>query len=404
MAIHGPSWGEIDYGRFKLLEAGGISEQSDGSIVLQGQESSPPATVAQCKVLHEQVLGLQAGRVYAVQFSDKSDRNGYYEVESTNAEMQNYQGEVVTTNWSTNLTRLGSDKDVDLQSRLTATVRVNDFSATGERWHAPAIGHYSYWTGSTAPTSMTRTGADGSMTVYRSVPANVSPRWGCAVANYKQGRVRVSDTRLVGSGAEVEGTNTELGTLTWSMANGLVNLAPTSTAGTFDVQTYSGSAYHSKLWKVTVAGTAPTWNAATVLRNDPEMCVVRLVASQSPGRVSLDMTLRRGSRAVEAYLQSGSSATHVVQLVTAETNVNTAASGYLTATSNDSDGNRFICGSAKTFTGSTNGSMTKSSTTFFDFFLGAVVGGGSAVSGDTAPDVFKQYIGSMAESTYIVRR
>lgn len=404
MAIHGPAWGEINYGRFKLLEAGNISEQSDGGVTLQGQESSPPATIAECKVLHAQVLGLQTGRVYAVQFSDKADRNGYYEVESSTAEMVNYQGEVVTTNWTTNLTRLGSDKEVDLQSRLTATVRVNDFSASGERWHAPAISHYSYWTGSTSPTSMTRTGADGSMTVYRGVPANVSPRWGCAVANYSKGRVRVSDTRLAASGAEVEGTNTELGTLTWSLSNGLVNVSPTATAGVLNVQSYSGGAYRSKLWRVTVASAGPTWESASVLRNDPEMCVVRLVASQSPGRVSLDLTLRRGSRVVEGYLQSGSSATHGVALTAAETNVNTAASGYLTATSNDADGNRFIGGSARTFTGSTNGTLTKAATTSFDFFLGAVVGGGSAVSGDAAADLFKQYIGSLAESTYVVRR
>jgi hypothetical protein len=399
MAIHGPDWGEIDLGRFRLLEAGSISEQSDGTVTLQGQESSPPATVAECKALHEQVLGLQAGRIYAVQFTDKADRNGYYEIESSSAEMVNHQGEVVTSNWTANLNRLGSDKEVDLQSRLTATVRVNDFSASGGRWHAPSIGHYSYWTGSTSPTSMTRTGVDGSMTVYRGVPASVSPRWGCAVADYSKGRVRVTDERLVAAGSEVEGTKAELGTLTWSLSNGLVNVSPTATAGVLDVQAYSGSSYHSKLWRVTVASSGPTWNSASVLRNDHEMCVVRLVASQSPGRVSLDLTLRRGSRVVEGYLQSGSSATHGVALVSTETNVNTAASGYLTATSNDGDGNRFICGSARTFTGSTNGSLTKSSTTSLDFFLGAVVGGGSAVSGDTASNLFSQYIGSMAEST-----
>ncbi|MEU5197292.1 hypothetical protein AB0G86_25125 [Streptomyces scabiei] len=134
------------------------------------------------------------------------------------------------------------------------------------------------------------------------------------------------------------------------------------------------------------------------------MVVVRLVASRSPGRTQLDLTMHRGSRVVEGYLQSGSSATLVTQLVSAETNVNTAASGYLTATSNDADGNRFVCGSARTFTGSTNGTLTKSSATFLDFFIGAVIGGGSAVSGDAATDIRNQYIASMAESTYVVRR
>lgn len=404
MATRGPGWGNIDFGRFTLIEAGGLSEQNDGTVTVEGQESSPPGSVAECQNLHEQVLGLQTGRIYATQFTDKANRNGYYQITGTTANMMDYQGEVVSTNWSVSMSRMGSDAELDIQSRITGLTRSNDFGLSGERWHAPAGGHYSYYTGTASPSMLTRTGADGAMTIYRSIPNGISPRWGCAVENFKKGRVRITDSRLVGTDNEIEGINRELGPGSWSLSNGLVNVSPSVSAGVLDVQAYSGAAYHSKAWRVTVAGAAPVWESASILRNDHEMCVVRLVASRSPGRSTLDLSLRRGSRALEAYVQTGSSATLGVALVSAETNVNTAASGYLTATSNDADGNRFVCGSAKTFTGSTNGAMTKSAATAMDFFLAGVIAGGSAVSGDAATDIRNQYIAAVAESTYVVRR
>lgn len=407
MSTYGPDWGVIAIDRFTVVEnltadeSGGV----DRKVSLEGQESSPPSTTDECVNHHEQVKAMEAGKLVPVVFTDKTGSNGYYTVDSSSSTLTDYQGELQMADWKISLNRMGSESEVDLQSRLTGAVRRNDFSLTGEKWHAPSIGHYAYYTGSTSPSIMTRTGADGAMTVYRNVPANVSPKWGCPVEDYNGGRVRVIDYGLVGSGSELEGVDRPVGVATWSLGNALVNVTPTSSAGVLDVQAYSGGAWHSKLWRLTLAGSpVAAWDSASLLRNDQEQCVVRLVASRSPGRVVLDLTLRRGSRVLEGYLQSGSSATLGCALATAETNVNTSASGYMTATANDADGNRFVCGSARSFTGSTTGAITKSSATFLDFFLGAVIAGGSAVSGDTATDLRNQYIGALAESTHAVKR
>ncbi|MGW3821795.1 hypothetical protein ACWEAF_05670 [Streptomyces sp. NPDC005071] len=364
-------YGDLQLGRLLLRETFKAGEASSDSrtMELEGQESSPPLTRAALVWRHDNLCALDQGCILPVTWTDKPERNGYYQVGNASADYTEYRGEVVTSDWKVSLTRLGSDAETDLQSRLTGVVRANDFSLAGERWHAPPIGHYGYYTGSSNPTTMTRTGLDGAMTVYRSVPANVSPRWGCAPTNYLTGRVR-----LTSSGAELCGTDQSLPSTGWALTNGLVNVT-TSASGTLDVQAYTDGAWRSKLWNVSVAGSASSitsWDGATLLRNDPEQIVLRLTKSLNPGRATLDLALRRGSRFVEGYLQVGTSATLTAYRSTLETNTSAAASGYVTAAADDADGSVFAIGSARSFTAHTSGGITKGSTTSLDFWIGTV--------------------------------
>ncbi|MGR4847916.1 hypothetical protein [Streptomyces sp. LARHCF252] len=394
-------WGTITVGRISLRETFPVAETGgpEPTLSVEGQEASPDLSRAELYQLHENILALEQGKVLPVTFTDKPERDGYYTVTANSANVTEYAGDLVLCDWKLGLKRVGAENETDLQSRLSGAVRANDFSLAGEKTHAPALSHYGYFTGATSPSSMTRTGQDGSLTVYRNVPVGVSPRWGATAAGALTGRVRVNS-----NGYELEGCSHSMAWDDWTLSNGLVNISPNASAGVLNVSAYSSGGFHAKQWAVTVASAGPVWDSASILRNDLEMCRVRLTASRSPGRVVLDLTLRRGSRLLEGYLQSGSSSTLGLALVPTETNVNTAASGYLTATANDADGNRFVCGSARTFTGSTTGAMTKTSTATLDFFLGAVVGGGSAGSGDAALDLRNQYIGFMAEQTYGVKR
>lgn len=402
MSLYG--WGDLTLGRIPLRETFVATEGGgDGrSLDLEGQESYPPLTRAQVIARHDGINSLIPGQVIPVTFTDKPERNGYYTVKTSGSTYTEQRTELVTADWKVSLDRVGSDSETDLQSRLTGAVRLNDFSLTGERWHAPPIGHYGYYTGATNPTTMTRTGADGAMTVYRGVPANISPRWGCAPTSYLTGRVKVTTT----GSQEVYGVDVPLAATGWALSNGLVNVTPSASA-TLDVQAYTGGAYHSKLWNVSVAGSGSSitsWDGATLLRNDPEMAIVRLVKSQSPGRATLDLTLRRGSRFVEGYLQLGTSATLAAYRSTVETNTSFAASGYVVATSNDADGNKFVAGSARTFAAHTNGGVQKAATTSLDFWIGVAAGGSSAVSGDAATDLRNMYVACMPEAVYGVRR
>lgn len=402
MALY--NWGDIQLGRIPLRETFAAAESGGETrgLDLEGQESYPPLTRAQVVARHDGINALTVGQCIPVTFTDKPERNGYYTVKSAGSTYTEHLNERVTADWKVSLERLGSDAETDLQSRLTGAVRLNDFSLTGERWHTPPIGHYAYYTGSTNASTMTRTGADGAMTVYRGVPANTSPRWGCAPTDYLDGRVKVTTT----ASQEVYGVDVPLAATGWALSNGLVNTTP-GASGTLDVQAYTGGAWHSKEWNVSVAGSGSSitsWDGATVLRNDPEMCILRLTKGLNPGRATLDLTLRRGSRFVEGYLQTGTSATLAAYRQTLEANTSFAASGYVTATSNDADGNRFATGSARSFTAHTNGGVIKSATTAMDFWIGVEAGGSSAVSGDAATDLRNQYTACMPEAVYGVRR
>ena len=405
MAQYG--WGDLQLGRIPLRETFVATEAGGGdgrSLDLEGQESYPPLTRAQVIARHDGINSLTVGQVVPVTFTNKPERNGYYTVSSSSSTYTEYLNSMVTADWKVSLDRVGSDSETDLQSRLTGAVRLNDFSLTGERWHAPPISHYGYNTGTTNPTTMTRTGADGTITVYRSVPANISPKWGCDPTAYLGARVRVTTT----SSQEVYGADVPLAATGWAITNGLINVVWVATGGGgFDVQSYTSGAYHSKVWNPFYASGSlvGTWDGATLLRNDPEMCILRLTKNLAPGRYTIDLTLRRGSRIIEGYMQRNTAANQLtIRLNTSEAYVDTSASGYLTATANDADGNRFVCGSARTFTANANGGVQKTSTTSQDFFLGVAAGGGSAVSGDAAADLRNQYIAAMPESVYGVRR
>ncbi|MFE7237180.1 hypothetical protein [Streptomyces sp. NPDC057580] len=376
-------YGDLQLGRLLLRETfkAGESGSDSRTMELEGQESSPPLTRAALVWRHDNLCALDQGCILPVTWTDKPERNGYYQVANASADYTEYRGEVVTSDWKVSLTRLGSEAETDIQSRLTGLVRANDFSLTGERWHAPPIGHYGYYTGASNPTTMTRTGLDGTMTVYRGVPANVSPRWGCAPTSYLNGRVR-----LTSSGTELCGTDQSLPSTGWALTNGLVNIT-TSASATLDVQAYTGGAWRSKLWNISVAGSASSitsWDGATLLRNEPEQVILRLTKGLNPGRATLDLALRRGSCFVEGYLQVGTSNTLAAYRSTPETNTSFAASGYVTATGDDPDGNVFAIGSARAFIAHPNGGIIKSAAAL-DFWIGAVTTGMGGVTLTTNP-------------------
>lgn len=404
------TYGTVQVGRLPLREA--LSPYDDKvnattdvrTATITGQEALPPLTAAQIARVQDDVPALM-GALVPVTFTDKDDRNGYYEVRDVGARLFSWTGEVVTCDWNLTLTRLGTDTEVDLESRLSgASARNNSFSATGERWHAPPIGHYGYWTSSTQPSAVTRTGVDGAMTVYRGLPTavnpSINPRWGCPVSSYLNGRVRVLD----GGGLERSGNNFTIPASGWELHNALVRVKPLASSGVLEVSAYTGGGWQTKSWDILSGGsTIGAFDTMSVLHNEPEMVVVRLLRSQSPGRIVVDLTLRRGSRFVELYVQASFSST--LKIVRASTEAGTSGTGYVRATANDGAGNRYIVGSALTHTAdTTNGGISLAATTTLDAFIGVIAAGSGAAAGDQAGDLYAQYLGAPAELVQAVRR
>jgi hypothetical protein len=404
------SYGTVQVGRLALREAlspydDKVNATTDArTATITGQESLPPLTAAQIARIQDDLPSLM-GALVPVTFTDKDDRNGYFQVRDTGAKLFSWTGEVVTCDWNLTLTRIGTDTEVDLESRLSgAATRNNSFAATGERWHAPPIGHYGYWTGGTQPSSVTRTGADGAMTVYRGLPTavnpTVNPRWGCPVGSYLNGRVRVLDV----NGLERVGSNFSTPASGWELNNALVRVKPLTSSGVLEISAYTGGGWQTKSWDILSGGSSiGAFDSMSVLYNEPEMIVLRLLRTQSPGRITVDVTLRRGSRFAELYIQASFSST--LKVVRASAEAGTAGTGYVRATANDAAGNRYIVGSALTHTAdTTNGGLSLAATTTLDAFIGVIAAGSGAVAGDQAADLYSQYLGSPSELVQAVRR
>lgn len=402
-------WGTITVGRLTLRETVLADDRVNAltdvrTLVIQGQESMPPLlTLAELNQRREDIMGLK-DMLVPVRFTDKATLDGYYRVTDTGAGLTNWQGEIAWVDWNLTLELVGPANAVDLESRLTAAGRVNDHGLTASAaWHAPAVGAYGYDTGANSPSgTVSRVGADGTVTVYLDVPTGVNPRWGASLANYGGGRARFTL-----DGYERTGTNVTVSGSAWSLDNSLVRITPAASA-TLSVDAWDTGAWTTKTWNVSVAGSGAflgTPSAVTVLRNDYEAATLRLIWDRAPGRASLDLTLRRGSRFAEGYLQTGAANTLAVYRATAEAATAPASSAYVTATGNDAAGNRFLLASARSFTALTvQGGLQKTSTRTLDFAVGVVFNGGTAGTGDAATDLRGQYLMSMAETTAGVKR
>jgi hypothetical protein len=428
-------FGSISIGRLQLREAiENLSETVSLSAVramkITGQEAVPARDANELAAIQDDLPGL-IGSLVPVVFTVKTDRNGYYLVTDAQADMMSYGGELVTCKWSLTMQRLGTDTELDLESVLSGSLaRDNDYAATGERYHVPPIGHYGYHTGSTQPAVMIRQGSDGTMLVYRGVPDRISPRWGCPVQTYLAGRVRFLDAHDIeraGVAFSVRPLDPPLvpsTTLTpaedltpsagqanhWTLHNTLVKITPatSSTGGALVVSSYTGGAWHDIVWDVllgagSLAASIGQPDTVTVLRNDCECVVVRLLRNINPGRVTVDLTLRRGMRAVEVYVSAPSSTTITIRRTSAA--AGTLDGGYVTASANDADGNRYVIGSTALFDADlVNGGIAASSTLGLDAFLGVAAGGNAALDGDQAEDLWSAYLAAPSETVNGVRR
>lgn len=400
-------YGTVTIGRLVLRETFDIkadvhASHGERTVSIEGEESTPPLTEAQFQQRQEDLMTMR-NTIVPIFFVNKSEFDGLYMVEDTGVELTDYVQPIKKFSWKIRAERIGPANSAEIESRLTGITRQNDFGKTGQLWHAPAVGHYAYYTGSTRPASFVdRPSEDGAVRAYFGIPASISPRWSVRANDYPKGRAR-----LKVDGLERTGTNMKDGT-TWELSNGIVRATPAASGG-INFGIYNGSAYESKSWNVSVGASATPigdYQAMAVIRNDFEMTTIRLVKDMSPmGRSTLDLSIRRGARFVEGYLQTDVAATLAVGLGVAEAGTAPASGGYVAATANDVDGNRAIVGTARTFTAQTGRTgVQKTAAVSMDFFIGSVYNGGSAVAGDAAADLANQYIGSLAEMTMAVLR
>lgn len=399
------AYGVMQLGRVPLREDSSTDiSAADGFVemTLNGQESFGRLTLNDLLQRVDDVVALK-GQLLPATFTQKPELNGFYQILDATATYTKWVPEnVAIMPWALKVRRVGYAGDTDLEARLAGPLtRANDHAATGERWHAPNLNHVGYAAGSTLPTVVSRTGTDGAMTVYRGITVGINPRWGTTAANALLGRVRLLDSL----GRERVATRADLAPTGWEVHNGLVRIQVNAANGNLILSHWSGTVWQPKEFTVfhstgpAVAMGIPDY--LTVLRNDLECVSVRLTKSLAPGRITVDLTLRRGSRLTEVYVQHQFGTT--LKLVRATVEATTAFTGYLRSTAADANGHRLVIGSTRTFTADNiNGGLSKATTPTLDAFV--AIERGSAAAGDLAAQLFAQYLGAASETVKGVRR
>lgn len=395
-------YGVVTVGRLAIRESYSVSESnSDGTttLTMAGQESSPRVSQTDMNRRREDILNSR-GRFVAVTFSQKSQLNGYYWVSSSSAEWTHWDDHAMgALPWSMDLLRMGNATEIDIESKLGGSqTRLNDFLIVGERWHAPPAGHTNYYSGSSIATFVDRVGVDGTVRVYRNLALTTSPQWSCDELSYGAGRVRFLD------GNDQERTGESLRTVPndWELSNSLVRVRPLLASGVLEISHWIGGAWVPKSWDIQYgAVTLGVADAVSLLHNEPELTVLRLIKSLSGVRLSVDITLRRGSRSVELYVQAATSGT--IKVARSTTEAASAGTGYIVATSGT---DRYLLGSARTVTTTdlVNGSIALGSTVKMDVVISMVVAAAGPASGDAAVDLMKQYVGTPSETVKAVTR
>jgi hypothetical protein len=148
------TWGTIEVGLLAFRETIAAAE-SQGTLTITGQESTPPQTAATVHAAHLNVLGL-LGATVAVVPSDKAELAGYYVVTAAQSDLLNHgNGSVLIADWQLGLARLGTERDVELESRLPTLARATQLAGiTPSLLARPAGGFGDYYTGATVPAQL----------------------------------------------------------------------------------------------------------------------------------------------------------------------------------------------------------------------------------------------------------
>lgn len=401
------SYGTVQVGRLTLREdrdiTAKVNAQTGGiTLALTGQQSSPGFTTAQVEQAMADIMA-STSAIIPVSFTEKTALNGYYTVADWAASQSKYVADGANLiPWSVSLNLLGTDYEVDIESRLGgAQTRSNGYAlSSGERWHSPPFGAYGYYAGASVPNIVTRTGADGTLTVYRAITFGAYPRWGCPVGSYGLGRVRFLATGVERTGIAFKGDAAN-----WELNNSLVRIKPLSSGGVLEISAWTGAAWQAKNYDVLAnAASLGVLTGISLIQNDYHRVTIRLLKTVAAlGRVTVDITLRRGSRFAEIYIQSSSSTTLKFMRSTTEAGTQAVNLTYIRATAADGASNKYVMGSAGTFTAdAANGAISKAAVVALDVMIGVEIT--AAPAGDVAADMYNQYLGTPSELVTAVKR
>lgn len=200
----------------------------------------------------------------------------------------------------------------------------------------------------------------------------------------------------------------------WVIGNGLVRVYPNTSgsAGDWNFDWWDGAAWRTK--EVQFGGTdvdlAAFPTAMRILKNTPDVVVVRCdidstAATSVDDALTLDLTVRRGSRIVECYLKLDGVATSKWQIRMTTNEGNTDITGGRRATSNDANGDRYLllCPVAYTDVTTGDGIALNAAATTATFGVAMEIDGSSATDPWQAVDMLAEFYSVVGQRHWISR-
>lgn len=402
-------------GRAQALAAptewGGRTWDQDGDRVrFEGHIWSTDSAAA--RVLRQQLLGHE-GEVVPVTSVDDPTVDGFYRVLSSKVGSSARSPNMFPV--SVDLERVMAYSSPQFESVLVGNTLTNALGITGKPfWSVPNAAPLTFTDPEFGYTRSVEHPAGQNTTVLMEffTTFTVNPRWRPLPSQYYIGACLVEQE--VSSGVWVPVTGLQQHQASGGLGgirinNGLVRCRIASDGSdlalSVDHWKASSQSWNNKQYKVvSVTGggfTVPVPVAVTIIRNDPEVVVVRSShrITDDPS-IDLYLSVRRGDRWVRGEVGGKDSWAWAVKRSTAE--AATSITGGLRATSDDAGGNRYMLASATATTkDTTNGQIAlPSAAATLAFGIGSEIGGSTAAAPDQATgtrNMIEQYFAAQAE-------
>ena len=350
----------------------------------------------------------------AFTYTGDSTLKGYCYVESASIDISRYS--IGGINYNLDLMWLGKPGEVNLESHFSGALIENShsISSTTNQMHSPPRQHYTYHhTGTLTNTSrehyqdqstIIKTGGNlrASNATY-----NVDPE------NYYEGAVEIKikdyhDQLRLKAGRDSDNKPTDA-----VIENGLIKLTvlgDNTSQCRFTTHLYdpdNNDYTSSQTWSISATNSATewqSWQSIQILKNEPQIATIRLTthydATNKDGRLVFDVTMKRGARHLEFVASQWQVQQLNIKAVTSLAGTN--ATGYVKATSADTQGNKYIIGTPSAYTANTsNLGIAVTGSTAVKGFIGGEIG--SASGANTSDSIRDQYIDSIFETVRVVK-
>jgi len=406
----------ITIGRLTFTSPANLSDSRSGSthnISITG--TLAPDSLDEAKYIRDELLACANG-YYVVPFIWQGDTSitGYVKVlgasvNTTRVQIGGYQ-------YSIELEFLGNMGEVEFEGQLSGGIIQNDHSITSttSQFYAPPVNSYSHDHGS-IPGTFARVGEDGTTYIrFGSSLKDYNAKYLCDPEDYYKNACEVytdgiDDVTRLRCGLESPNNSPS----STKIQNGLVQMTfvNNTAQSRFIIKAYDGSDYLSSTEFAVSRGASANewqgWRSVQILKNDPEICTVRLgsyyEATTKDKRLTLDVSLRRGARHFSIVATQYSSAQFNIRPTATTAYVDNTSYGI--TSSNDIDGNKILLGSPQNFdVDTTNGGINSTaSTATLKAFIGYEYNGSSATSEDQATKVRDQYLDNIFEVVRLVK-